>query len=177
MASFLYAPGPITAVWASCGDDKVARNELRSITKETVILSKCWDGTRVRLLGLRGDIVTFNLVLEASSSNAANNVSVEFSSLRSDKLIIRPIPKRLRRSDNYRYSCVGWVNRTFSIPARRSQSIPADIFISGNAPPGEFHGEILIKVNGLLCYRVPVQLSILHHTRKNSHGHLAAAEN
>ena len=74
------APGPITAVWANTGEDKVAQEELRTRKGNRVILNRTWDGKAVHLFGARNEVVAFNLVLEAAGSRAGQ-VSVEFNRL------------------------------------------------------------------------------------------------
>lgn len=59
----------ITAVWASTGEDKVTRAELRS-TKGRNVTSSTWDGRRITVFGARNEIVSFNLVLEAGERRA-----------------------------------------------------------------------------------------------------------
>src|SRR3954471_18843964 len=40
---FLTAPGPITAVWANTGEDKVTQDELRTATGRRPVLNRSWD--------------------------------------------------------------------------------------------------------------------------------------
>src|SRR5687767_7293093 len=67
---FLTAPGPITAVWANTGEDKVTQDELRTATgispyrNRKVVLNRSWDGRTIRLFGAKNEMVAFNLVLE-----------------------------------------------------------------------------------------------------------------
>jgi hypothetical protein len=56
MPNHLTAPGPITAVWANSGEDKVCREELRAMTGQRPVLSRCWDGQRVSLFGARNEV-------------------------------------------------------------------------------------------------------------------------
>jgi len=53
---------------------------------------------------------------------------------------------------------------SFTIAAGKSQSIWADIYIPKNAPAGLFKGEVLVKVAGVVKYRVPVQLTVRNFT-------------
>ena len=66
-SDFLAAPGPITAVWANTGEDKVTQDELRTATGRRPVLNRSWDGSTVRVFGARNEMVAFNLVLEAGS--------------------------------------------------------------------------------------------------------------
>jgi Domain of unknown function (DUF4091) len=78
---FLTAPGPITAVWANTGEDKVTQDELRTATGRRPVLNRSWDGSTVRVFGARNEMVAFNLVLEAGSIADAGQVSVQFNRL------------------------------------------------------------------------------------------------
>ena len=49
---------------------------------------------------------------------------------------------------------------TFSIAAGQNQSVWADIYIPKNAPAGLFKGEVIIRVAGVVTYRVPVELTV-----------------
>jgi hypothetical protein len=81
---FLSSPGPVTAVWANTGEDKVLQEELRTKTRNWGVLNPAWDGHAVRLFGARNEVVAFNLILEAGSALSANQVSVEFNALKSE---------------------------------------------------------------------------------------------
>ena len=78
---FLTAAGPVTAVWANTGEDKVTRDELRTLTGHRPVLNRSWDGRSVRLFGAKNEVVAFNVVLEAGSNRAAKQVSVQFDRL------------------------------------------------------------------------------------------------
>ena len=224
---YLTAPGPITAVWANTGEDKVTQDELRTATGRSPylnrqpVLNRSWDGRTVRLFGAKNEMVAFNLVLEAGSAAAASGVSVQFNRLTGPNGYLinstpttkagvfdwtqrdielfhvrylkirglsrmsyeiydeRHIPERLRRPKAEDGSYIGgWTHRpdhdkfypeiavpmeavpTFTIGAKRNQSIWADIYIPKNAPAGSFTGEVLIKIAGVVRYRVPVQLTV-----------------
>lgn len=70
----------ISRVWANEGGDKVTRDELRAKNDPNAVLNSVWDGETISLFGARNEVVTFNLVLEASSLTA-NNVNVTLTSL------------------------------------------------------------------------------------------------
>ncbi len=78
--SFAHRPGPISAVWANDGGDKVASEELRTARACRRVLNKTWDGSQVRLFGAVNETVSFNLVLEAAHE-VATAVSVSFDHL------------------------------------------------------------------------------------------------
>ncbi len=61
-------------VWANDGGDKVAREEVRIPTSNSV-----WDGTKVKLFAAKNEVVSFNLVLQAAQQVA--NVQVKFDKL------------------------------------------------------------------------------------------------
>lgn len=219
---FLTTAGPVTAVWANTGEDKVTRNELRTKTGRRPVLNQSWDGRTVRLFAAKNEVVAFNVVLEAGSSTAATQVSVQFDQLAGpDGFSIRSlpaadregifdwtqrdielfyvkylklrglsmlsygtydeqhIPERLRRHRATDGSYTGgWAQRpdrdkfypdiavpmetvpTFVIGANTNQSVWADIYIPKDAPAGLFTGEVLVKIAGVVTYRVPVQLTV-----------------
>lgn len=218
---FLTAPGPITAVWANTGEDKVTQEELRTATGRRPVLNRSWDGRTVGLFGAKNEIVAFNLVLEAGSTAAANQVSVQFTQLTGPNGYLikstptgkagvfdwtqrdielfhvrylkirglsamsyetydeRHIPQRLRRPKTAEGSYTGgWAQRpdhdkfypdiavpmeavpTFTIDAGENQSVWADIYIPKDAPAGSFTGVVLVKIAGVVKYRVPVQLTV-----------------
>ena len=66
---YLSATGPISAVWANTGEDKVTRDELRA-RKGTVTANSAWTGTLVSLFGAKNEVVAFNLILEAATTTA-----------------------------------------------------------------------------------------------------------
>jgi hypothetical protein len=76
---YLSGTGPISAVWANSGEDKVTRDELRA-RKGTVTANSAWTGTQVSLFGAQNEVVAFNLVLEAATTTATG-VTVEFDTL------------------------------------------------------------------------------------------------
>ena len=71
--------GKVTAIWVNDGADKVTRDELRVSRDEKDVINTAWDGTSIKLFGLKNEVVNCNLVLEALAG--ADNVSVSFSSL------------------------------------------------------------------------------------------------
>jgi hypothetical protein len=95
----------------------------------------------------------------------------------------RHIPEKLRRpkAADGSYSG-GWTNRpnhdkyypdiavpmeaagTFSVAAGNNQSVWADIYIPKNSPSGTYTGEVLIRENGNITYRVPVAVEVLKFT-------------
>jgi hypothetical protein len=52
----------------------------------------------------------------------------------------------------------------FTIAPGHNQSIWSDIYIPKNAPPGLFKGEVIVRVAGVVKYRVPVQLTVRNFT-------------
>lgn len=81
--SFAYC-SDITAVWANEGGDKVTQDELRASHQQEnstgKVINRAWNGTTITLSGARNEVLSFNLVLEAATSNATN-VTVTFNRL------------------------------------------------------------------------------------------------
>ena len=69
----------VSGVWANNGEDKVTRDELRAFSGSDVTNS-VWNGKQVSLFGAKNEVISFNLVLEASGA-VAQNVSVSFDTL------------------------------------------------------------------------------------------------
>jgi len=74
------AASDVAQVWANEGGDKVTRDELRATNDPGAVLNSVWDGTTVSLFGARNEVVSFNLVLEAPTTEAAD-VNVSLTSL------------------------------------------------------------------------------------------------
>lgn len=74
------APGNIAQVWANDGGDKVTRDELRATSDPSGVHNSVWDGASISLFGARNEVVAFNLVLEAPSTDATD-VNVSLTSL------------------------------------------------------------------------------------------------
>lgn len=81
-----YAQTAITAIWANDGGDKVSQDELRvsrHVENRTGLTrNRTWDGSTIHLFGAHNEVVSFNLILEAGGSVAADSVSVSFNELR-----------------------------------------------------------------------------------------------
>jgi len=74
------APSNIAQAWANEGGDKVTRDELRATSNPNAVHNSVWDGTTISLSGARNEVVSFNLVLEAPTTGAAD-VNVSLTSL------------------------------------------------------------------------------------------------
>jgi hypothetical protein len=74
------APSNIAQVWANEGGDKVTRDELRATSDPNAVQNSVWDGASISLFGARNEVVAFNLVLEAPTTEAAD-VNVNLTSL------------------------------------------------------------------------------------------------
>jgi len=70
----------ITAVWANEGGDKVTRDELRATGHTSAVANGAWDGHCIKVFGAKNEIVSFNVVLEAATSQASN-VTVSLGNL------------------------------------------------------------------------------------------------
>ncbi|MGD2147989.1 MAG: hypothetical protein PVH41_14940, partial [Anaerolineae bacterium] len=66
------APSDVAHVWANEGGDKVTRDELRATSDPNAVRNSVWDGTGISLFGARNEVVAFNLVLEAPTTEAAD---------------------------------------------------------------------------------------------------------
>ena len=69
-ASASPGPGANVPVWANDGGDKVTRDELRATVDPNAVLNAVWDGTSITLFGARNEVIAFNLVLEAPTTEA-----------------------------------------------------------------------------------------------------------
>ena len=56
-------------IWANDGGDKITQNELRAFKDPISVINSVWDGSKVSLFGARNEIISFNLVIEAPSSD------------------------------------------------------------------------------------------------------------
>jgi hypothetical protein len=83
----------ITAVWANEGGDKVTRDELRATGHTSAVASGAWDGHCIKVFGARNEIVSFNVVLEAATSQASK-VTVSLGNLMGPSgTVIRSAPR------------------------------------------------------------------------------------
>jgi hypothetical protein len=66
-------------IWANNGGDKITRDELRASSGADV-KGTVWNGNKITLFGAKNEVVSFNLILEASGV-ISQNVTVSFNSL------------------------------------------------------------------------------------------------
>src|SRR5579863_549838 len=78
--SSISGPSAITAVWANEGGDKVTRDELRATGHTSAVANGAWDGHCIKVFGAKNEIVSFNVVLEAATSQASK-VTVSLGNL------------------------------------------------------------------------------------------------
>jgi hypothetical protein len=104
---YLSGTGPISAVWANTGEDKVTRDELRA-RKGTVTANSAWTGTQVTLFGAKNEVVAFNLILEAATT-AATAVTVEFDTLTG------PGGSTIQSASTDKRGVFNWVNRDIEL--------------------------------------------------------------
>ncbi|HTM74414.1 MAG TPA: glycoside hydrolase domain-containing protein [Pseudolabrys sp.] len=94
----------------------------------------------------------------------------------------RHIPERFQRPVKDGFALGGWNDRpdhdkfypeiavplelqpSFSIAANQNQSIWADIYVPKDARAGDYSGEVLIRENNEIKYRVPVNLKVRNFT-------------
>lgn len=74
------APSHIAAIWANDGGDKVLQHERRAVANPSRVRNSIWDGSVIRVFAARNEIVSFNLILEASE-RPAQGVSVSLRRL------------------------------------------------------------------------------------------------
>lgn len=67
-------------VWANNGEDKVTQDEQRATADPASVLNSLWDGEKITIFGARNEVVSFNMVIEASIQNASN-VKISFNRL------------------------------------------------------------------------------------------------
>jgi len=68
----LAAHSNIAQVWTNEGGDKVWQSELRASEDPMSVLNSVWDGAGISLFGARNEVVSFNLMLEAPTTDATN---------------------------------------------------------------------------------------------------------
>jgi len=67
-------------VWVNDGGNKITQDELRAFIDSTSVINSVWDGTEVSLFGARNEVLSFNLVIEAPSSDIVD-VDIRLTSL------------------------------------------------------------------------------------------------
>jgi hypothetical protein len=98
------APSAIGEVWANEGGDKVWQSELRAESDPSSVHNSVWDGTTISLFGARNEVVGFNLVIEAPTSDAVD-VQVSLDSLTGPNGA--SITTRAASPDEYLFDYVG----------------------------------------------------------------------
>jgi hypothetical protein len=120
-------PSHIVQVWANEGGDKVTRDELRATHDPQAVASLAWDGTGISLFGARNEVVSFNLVLEAPTTEATN-VNVTLSELAGpDGVAITTRPAKGNDVFNY----VGRNIELFYVRYLEIKGISTDLFYAG----------------------------------------------
>jgi len=120
-------PGNIVQVWANEGGDKVTRDELRATNDPNAVVSLVWDGTDISLFGARNEVVSFNLVLEAPTTEATN-VNVTLTELVGPDGVA--ITTR-SASGNDVFNYVGRNIELFYVRYLEIKGISTDLFFSG----------------------------------------------
>lgn len=67
-------------VWVNDGGEKITQDELRASIDPISVINSVWDGSEVSLFGARNEVVSFNLVIEAPSSDIVD-IDVSLTSL------------------------------------------------------------------------------------------------
>ncbi|TEU19215.1 MAG: DUF4091 domain-containing protein [Anaerolineales bacterium] len=121
------APSNIAQVWANEGGDKVTRDELRATNDPNTVLNSVWDGTSISLFGAGNEVVSFNLVLEAPTTDATN-VDVTLTELTGpdgDTITTRPA------SGDDLFNYVGRNIELFYVRYLEIRGLSTDLFYAG----------------------------------------------
>lgn len=73
-------PSDIGQIWANEGGDKIWQSEQRATADPTSVYNSVWDGNTISLFGARNEVVGFNLIIEAPTSDATG-VQVSMTTL------------------------------------------------------------------------------------------------
>jgi len=121
------AAGDVAQVWANEGGDKVTRDELRATADPNAVVNSVWDGTTVSLFGARNEVVSFNLVLEAPTTEATDvNVTLtELASPEGATITTRPA------SGDGVFDYVGRDIELFIVRYLEIKGISTDLFFAG----------------------------------------------
>lgn len=117
----------ITAIWANDGGDKVTRDELRASSGLVSVVNSIWDGTKVKLFGGKNEVVAFNLILEASPTEASN-ITINFETLTG------PGGYTISSTPTSGDGVFAWINRhieLFYIRYLEIKGISTDLFFAG----------------------------------------------
>lgn len=119
----------IVHIWANEGGDKVTRDELRATNDPNAVHNSVWDGTTISLFGARNEVVVFNLVLEAPTTNATG-INISLPSLTSPGgASITTVPADGDAVFNY----VGRNIELFYVRYLEIKGISTDLFFHGYA--------------------------------------------
>jgi hypothetical protein len=120
-------PSNIAHVWANEGGDKVTRDELRATNDLNAVLNSVWNGSDLSLFGARNEVVAFNLVLEAPTTNATNvNVTLtELTGPDGSSIITRPA------SGNDFFNTIGRNSELFYLRYLEIRGLSVDLAYGG----------------------------------------------
>jgi hypothetical protein len=121
------APSNIAHVWANEGGDKVTRDELRAVNDPDAALNSVWDGRSISLFGARNEVVSFNLVLEAPTTQATNVTVILTELTGPDGASITARPARGDDVFNY----VGRNIELFYVRYLEIKGLSTDLFYAG----------------------------------------------
>ena len=129
------APSNIAQVWANEGGDKVTRNELRAVNDPNAALNSVWDEMGISLFGARNEVVSFNLVLEAPTTDATGvNVTLtELTGPDGASITTRPATARLSspKSGDDVFNYVGRNIELFYVRYLEIKGLSTDLFYAG----------------------------------------------
>ncbi len=105
-ADFPLTAGPLSAVWANDGGDKVVQHDTRASSDPCSSYNSIWDGEQISLFGAKNEVVNFNLVLE-SENLTTEDVSISFDDLSG--------PNGAVITGNYGGELFDWVDREIEL--------------------------------------------------------------
>ena len=121
------APSNIAQVWANEGGDKIWQSELRASEDPMSVLNSVWDSAGISLFGARNEVVSFNLVLEAPTTDATNvNVTLtELTGPNGASITTRPA------SGDDLFNYVGRNIELFYVRYLEIKGLSTDLFYAG----------------------------------------------
>ncbi len=143
---------PFLIVWANNGEDKVVRSDLRAKEGKDV-RNSVWDGKTVHIFGAKNEVVAFNLILEAGSSDV-QNLSIKFNRLEGPKGAVIA-SKEVSKKDVFdyrgrnielfyvRYLQIKGLSRLFYDPSYDERHVPERLRLPYKLPKGRSKGRFI----------------------------------
>ncbi len=137
-----------------------------------------WDGTRVALFGMRGEYVSYQLVLEKVGEGALNGIKVTPEPLKgpggfeikdADLELFKNWYAQNGEKKWQPAYCVPLKHaHPFDLPdplrkmeKQQNQSLYVDVYIPKDAQPGTYAGQVSIRIDGSTEILVPVKLEVV----------------